>query len=120
MPTVIGDRVQLIQVLQNLIGNAIVYRGDAPPRIQVDASRNGDFWEFTVRDNGIGIAPEHHQQIFEIFKRLHPRDEYPGTGIGLAICKKIVQRHGGEIGVDSRPGCGSIFRFTLRAPAERD
>jgi len=118
LPTVVGDRVQLVQLLQNLIGNALLYRGKQSPRIEVDARRVPDGWEFSVRDNGIGIAPEHHQQIFEIFKRLHGRDKYPGTGIGLAICKKIVQRHHGQIWVESQPGAGSVFRFTIQSPAE--
>lgn len=118
MPTVFGDRAQLIQLLQNLIGNAIKYRSEQSPRIYIGARKDGAAWEFTVRDNGIGIAPEHHQQIFEIFKRLHDRDKYPGTGIGLAVCKKIVRRHGGQISVDSSVGAGSVFRFTIRAPVE--
>jgi signal transduction histidine kinase len=118
LPTVVGDRVQLVQVVQNLIGNAIKYRGDKPPQIRVAAQRRGDGWEFSVEDNGIGIAPEFHQQIFEIFKRLHGREKYPGTGIGLAVCRKIVQRHGGEISVDSRAGAGSIFQFTIHTSTE--
>ncbi|HEY4233779.1 MAG TPA: response regulator [Lacipirellulaceae bacterium] len=113
MPTVVGDRSQLVQLLQNLIGNAMLYRGQQPPRIQIDAQRDNELWQFWVRDNGIGIAAEYHQQIFEIFRRLHSRDEYPGTGIGLAVCKKIVQRHGGQISVDSQIGAGSVFRFTI-------
>jgi light-regulated signal transduction histidine kinase (bacteriophytochrome) len=115
LPTVVGDRVQLCQLLQNLLGNAILYRGDPPPKIRVDAARDGNWWEFAVQDNGIGIAPEYHRQIFEVFRRLHSRDEYPGTGIGLAVCKKIVQRHGGSIWVESQPGAGTTFRFTLQA-----
>jgi signal transduction histidine kinase len=118
LPTVVGNRVQLIQLLQNTIGNAIMYRGAEPPRIDIDAQRVGESWEFSVRDNGIGIAPEHHQQIFEIFKRLHGRDKYPGTGIGLAVCKKIVERHGGQITVESQLGAGSVFRFTIPALTE--
>jgi two-component system NtrC family sensor kinase len=118
LPTVIGDRVQLCQLLQNLLGNAILYRGDRPPKIFVDAARDGHSWEFSVQDNGIGIAPEYHQQIFEIFRRLHSRDKYPGTGIGLAVCKKIVQRHNGRIWVESQPGAGTTFRFTLQAARE--
>ncbi|MEX0613999.1 MAG: response regulator [Pirellulales bacterium] len=118
MPTIVGDRVQLVQLLQNLVGNAVTYRSERPPQIQIDAQRHGEFWEFSVQDNGIGIAPEHHQQIFEIFKRLHSRDTYPGTGIGLAVCKKIAQRHGGQITVDSRVGAGSVFRFMIQAPME--
>ncbi len=118
LPTVVGDRVQLVQLLQNLVGNAILYRSERPPRIHIDARRLGEFWEFSVDDNGIGIAPEHQQQIFEIFKRLHSRDKYPGTGIGLAVCKKIVQRHGGQLTVESRVGSGSVFRFTIPTSME--
>jgi two-component system NtrC family sensor kinase len=118
LPEVAGDRGQLIQLVQNLIGNAILYRGEKSPRIQVSARSDGDFWEFSVQDNGIGVAAEHRQQIFEIFKRLHSRDKYPGTGIGLAVCRKIVQRHGGCIDVDSQVGIGSNFRFTIPAPKE--
>jgi DNA-binding response OmpR family regulator len=118
LPAVYGDRVQLMQLLQNLIGNAIVYRGEQSPRIHIDAHKDGPLWEFSVRDNGIGIEPEHHQQIFEIFKRLHGSDKYPGTGIGLAVCKKIVQQHGGHITVDSQIGKGSTFRFTIPAQME--
>jgi two-component system NtrC family sensor kinase len=119
MPTVVGDRVQLVQLLQNLIGNAMLYRGEQPSRIQIDAQKDNELCQFSVRDNGIGIAPEHHQQIFDIFKRLHGRDKYPGTGIGLAVCKKIVQRHGGQITVESQVGAGSVFRFTIPAPMEK-
>jgi two-component system NtrC family sensor kinase len=115
MPTVLGDRVQLVQLLQNLVNNAITYRGAETPRIQIDAKKVHGFWEISVSDNGIGVAPEYHQQIFEIFKRLHGRDKYPGTGIGLAVCKKTVQRHGGRITVESQPGQGSVFRFTIPA-----
>jgi light-regulated signal transduction histidine kinase (bacteriophytochrome) len=104
--------------MQNLVGNAMKYRGEESPRIEIEVRRGRDHWEFSVTDNGIGIAPEHHQQIFQIFKRLHGRDKYPGTGIGLAVCKKIVQRHGGQITVDSRLGAGSIFRFTIQAKLE--
>jgi light-regulated signal transduction histidine kinase (bacteriophytochrome) len=118
LPKVVGDRVQLVQLVQNLISNAIMYRSELPPQIRIDALRDGELWEFSVRDNGIGIAAEHHQQIFEIFKRLHDRDTYPGTGIGLAVCRKIVQRHGGQITVDSQMGTGSDFRFTITAPME--
>jgi two-component system NtrC family sensor kinase len=118
VPTVRGNRSQLVQLLQNLIGNAITYRSEQQPQIEIIASRHLQFCEISVRDNGIGIAPEHHQQIFEIFKRLHSRDRYPGTGIGLAVCKKIVERHGGQIAVDSRLGAGSTFRFTV--PAEQE
>jgi signal transduction histidine kinase len=116
LPVVSGNRIQLVQLLQNLIGNAIVYHSDLPPQIHIESDRHFDHWEFSVRDNGIGIAPEHHQQIFEIFKRLHNRSKYPGTGIGLAVCKKIVQRHGGRIVVDSQIGQGSVFYFTILMP----
>jgi PAS domain S-box-containing protein len=113
LPDVSGDPVQLRQVFQNLTGNAIKYRGDQPPSIEISAEQGGTGWTFSVRDNGIGIAPEYTEQIFSMFKRLHGRDRYEGTGIGLAICKKIVERHGGRIWVESQPGEGSAFRFTL-------
>ena len=113
LPVVRGDRTQLVQLLQNVIGNAVKYRSDQPPRIEISATQLADEWEISVHDNGIGIAPEHHQQIFDIFKRLHSRDKYAGTGIGLASCKKIVQRLGGRISVDSQLGLGSTFRFTI-------
>jgi light-regulated signal transduction histidine kinase (bacteriophytochrome) len=116
LPVVNGDRIQLVELLQNLIGNAILYRGQTPPRIHIDSRKQGLFWEISVRDNGIGIAPEHHQQIFEIFKRLHNRSKYPGTGIGLAVCKKIVQRHGGQMRVESQLGNGSVFYFSIDEP----
>ena len=119
LPAVMADAGQLGQVLQNLIGNAIKFRGQEPPRIHVSARRDGDGWTFSVRDNGIGVAPEYHDRIFVIFQRLHGRDEYQGTGIGLAICKKIVERHGGRIWLDSQPGKGTTFYFTLGALPER-
>jgi two-component system NtrC family sensor kinase len=121
LPTVLGMRVQLSQLLQNLLSNAVLYRSETPPRIRIDAvplDRRGgsaNRWLFSVEDNGIGIAAEYHQQIFEIFRRLHSRDKYPGTGIGLAVCKKIVERHGGRIWVESQPGAGTVFKFTLPA-----
>ena len=119
LPAVMADAGQLGQVLQNLIGNAIKFRGQEPPRIHVSARRDGDGWTFSVRDNGIGVGPEYHDRIFVIFQRLHGRDEYQGTGIGLAICKKIVERHGGRIWLDSQPGKGTTFYFTLGALPER-
>jgi light-regulated signal transduction histidine kinase (bacteriophytochrome) len=115
LPTVMADGPQLIQLFQNLIGNAIKFRGNEPPRVHVSASRNGESWIFSVRDNGIGIAPEYAKRIFVIFQRLHSRDKYDGTGIGLAICQKIVERHGGDIWVESELGKGANFYFTLPA-----
>ena len=113
LPIVMADRTQLVQVFQNLIGNAIKFCKIGVPQVQVDAAREPGRWRFSVTDNGIGIAPEYRAQVFVIFKRLHTRREYPGTGIGLAICKRIIERHGGEIGVESAPGGGSVFWFTL-------
>jgi light-regulated signal transduction histidine kinase (bacteriophytochrome) len=113
LPTVEGDEVQLIQLFQNLVANAIKFRGPEPLQIQVSAEQKGPEWVFAVKDNGIGIAPEHQERIFSIFQRLHQRSEYPGTGIGLAICKKIVERHGGRIWVESRLGKGSTFYFSI-------
>jgi PAS domain S-box-containing protein len=115
LPTVMADNLQLGQLLQNLIENGIKFRGSEPPRVHVSASRNGNKWIFSVRDNGIGIAPEYAERIFVIFQRLHSRAEYPGMGVGLAICKKIVGRHGGRIWVESEPGKGATFYFTLGA-----
>lgn len=112
LPTIVADRGQLVLVFQNLIGNAIKFCA-GQPRVQVSAEQRDDEWQFSVRDNGIGIAPEHAQRIFEIFKRLHGRGQYPGTGIGLAICKKLVERLGGRIWVESTPGQGSTFCFTV-------
>jgi len=118
-PLVMADRSMLVQLFQNLIGNAIKFRGPAQPVIQVTAKKDGKEWIFSVQDNGIGIAPEHADTIFVIFKRLHSHAEYPGSGIGLAICKKIVEHHGGRIWVESRPGQGSNFRFTLPITSTR-
>ena len=118
LPVVLGDEVQLLQLFQNLIGNAIKFRGHAAPRVRVTAEPADDGWCFSVGDNGIGIAPEYFERIFVLFQRLHGRKEYPGTGIGLALCKRIVERHGGRIWVESTTGQGSVFRFTLpRVPA---
>lgn len=113
LPTVMADSSQLLQVVQNLIGNAIKFRSSRPSVIRVTAERTMKEWVFSVADNGIGIAPEHAEAIFVIFRRLHTRGEYPGSGIGLAICKKIIEQHGGRIWVESNLGQGSTFRFTL-------
>jgi signal transduction histidine kinase len=118
LPIVRGDRSQLVQVFQNLLSNAIKFRGSVKPEIGIDAVSNGKEWTISVRDNGIGIDPKYFHRLFVVFQRLHGRDEYPGTGIGLAICKKIVGRHGGRIWIESKPGSGSTFRFTL--PASRE
>ena len=113
LPTVRADPTQLTQLFQNLIGNALKFRGEAPLKIHVDASRNEDHWLFSVRDNGIGIDPKHQDRIFQIFQRLHTHTQYAGTGIGLAVCKRIVDRHGGRIWVESEPEPGATFCFTL-------
>lgn len=114
MPKIFGDETQLIQLLQNLVGNAIKFRKpDQIPKVHVDARRIGRAWQFSIRDNGIGISPEYFERIFIIFQRLHAKTEYPGTGIGLALCKKIVERHGGKIWVESRAGEGTEFLFTI-------
>jgi light-regulated signal transduction histidine kinase (bacteriophytochrome) len=116
LPVVRGDPRQLIQLFQNLIGNALKFRKPGqPPLVEVRAGPDGDFWRFSVRDNGIGLDPRFSDRIFTIFQRLHTRDEYEGTGLGLAICKKIVERHGGRIWVESREGEGAAFFFTLPA-----
>ncbi|HTP27331.1 MAG TPA: ATP-binding protein [Anaeromyxobacteraceae bacterium] len=114
LPRVLAHRSQLVQLFQNLIGNAIKFHGPQAPRVHVAARRERGRWAFAVRDNGIGIEPQHFQRIFLIFQRLHSREQYAGTGIGLALCKRIVERHGGQIWVESQPGEGSAFFFTLR------
>ncbi len=113
LPVVNGDESQVSRLFQNLIGNALKFRGDADPHIRVWAELDGDEWVFAVRDNGIGIAPEHRTGIFGMFTRLHSRTRYEGTGVGLALCSKIAQRHGGRIWVDSEVGEGSTFRFSI-------
>ena len=116
LPMVLGDLSQLSLLLQNLIGNALKFRGSEPPCIYVGAEQQNGEWVISVRDNGIGIDPQYFERIFIIFQRLHTRKEYPGTGMGLALCKKIVERHGGKIWLDSKVGSGTTFRFTLSAP----
>lgn len=121
LPTLAGDARQLSQLFQNLIANAIRYRGSEPPRITIGAAFRDDVWEFSVKDNGIGIDPQYHDRIFLMFQRLHTRTDYPnGTGIGLAICKRIVDRHGGRIWVVSEAGAGADFRFTIPPEIDKD
>ena len=113
LPSLSADASQLAQLLQNLIGNAIKFRGDSPPRVRVDATRRDGDWLFSVQDNGIGIDPQYSDRIFQVFQRLHGIGQYPGTGIGLAVCKKIVERHHGNIWVESQPDAGATFFFTI-------
>ncbi|MBA3685490.1 MAG: response regulator [Planctomycetes bacterium] len=115
LPRITADQGLITQVFQNLIANALKFRSERPPEVRVTAVRDGAFQVFSVADNGIGIAPEQQERVFEIFQRLHAIGAYPGSGIGLALCKRIVARHGGTIGVESTPGTGSRFWFTLPA-----
>jgi PAS domain S-box-containing protein len=118
LPSVSSDPQQLVQLFQNLLDNAIKYHGTERPVIRVSVSRDGDFWRFSITDNGIGIERQYFERIFVLFQRLHARSKYPGTGVGLALCKKIVEGHGGRIWVDSEQGSGATFHFTL--PAHRN
>jgi signal transduction histidine kinase/CHASE3 domain sensor protein len=131
LPTIVADTSQMTQLFQNLIGNAVKFRGEEAPRIEISAERqeaaspasvapgtSNGAWLFAVRDNGIGIAPEYRERVFVLFQRLHGRDEYSGTGIGLAVCKRIVERRGGTLWVDDAPGGGSTFRFTIPDPGD--
>jgi PAS domain S-box-containing protein len=119
LPDVLADEMQLIQLFQNLVGNAIKYQNPGTPKIHIAASNGGKQYSFSVQDNGLGIDPQYFERIFGMFQRLHKREEFAGTGIGLAICKKIVERHGGQISVKSQPGIGSTFRFDLTGSNSR-
>ena len=119
LPTLTVDEAQMVQLFQNLLANAIKFRGSRPPEIRVGAEERPDDWLFSVNDNGIGIEPEATDRVFEVFQRLHTDDEYPGTGIGLALCRSIVERHGGTIWVSSTPGEGSTFFFSIPKRAGR-
>ncbi|MHB8836450.1 MAG: sensor histidine kinase [Candidatus Methylomirabilia bacterium] len=116
LPTVTADTAQMARLLMNLIVNALQFHGAAAPRVHVGAARLPGAWEISVRDNGIGIEPQHFAKIFLIYQRLHAVGEYPGNGTGPAVCKKIVERHGGAIRVESAPGAGSTFFFTIPDP----
>ncbi|MFG1703961.1 ATP-binding protein [Nonomuraea sp. M3C6] len=121
LPKVTGNRLQLTQLFQNLIENAVKFRSEEPPRIHIGATRNGAMWEFSCSDNGIGVEPKYADRIFLIFQRLHARDVYPGTGIGLALCRKIVEYHGGQLWLDGgTEGHGATFRWTLPAAGDDD
>jgi light-regulated signal transduction histidine kinase (bacteriophytochrome) len=114
LPEVTGDTTQLNMLFQNLVANAIKFRSpDRPPRVHVEAARDGRYWNFAVRDNGIGITAEYAERVFVIFQRLHTREAYPGNGIGLAMCKKIVEFHGGVIGIDPDYTGGTRIVFTM-------
>jgi light-regulated signal transduction histidine kinase (bacteriophytochrome) len=121
LPAVFADEIQLIQLFQNLVGNAIKYRRPEVPAVHIAAIPDGDTrWMFSIKDNGLGIDPQYFDRIFGMFQRLHKREEFAGTGIGLAICKKIVERHGSSISVESKLGQGSTFRFALARSKKDD
>lgn len=115
LPVILADRANLARVFQNLVGNAIKFTGEETPEVSIEAERDEGHWQFSVRDNGIGMKPEQSERIFEPFQRLHGEEDYPGTGIGLAVCERMVDQHGGKIWVLSRPGEGSVFHFTVPA-----
>ena len=119
LPQVMADKTQLIQLFQNLLGNAIKFRGKEQPRIHVSAKQDSNEYLFSVGDNGIGMNPKYFERIFVIFQRLHGRGEYPGTGMGLSICRRIMERHGGRIWVESQPGEGSTFYVTIPKGSEQ-
>ena len=119
LPEVTGDEVQLLQLFQNLISNALKFHGEAPPEVHVSARQEDGQVVFSVADHGIGIEPQYAERIFLLFQRLHGKKDYPGTGIGLAICRKIIDRHGGKIWVDSQPSHGTTFYFTIPATSQR-
>jgi light-regulated signal transduction histidine kinase (bacteriophytochrome) len=113
LPVVRGERTLLVSLFQNLLGNAIKFRGTEPPIVRLEAHRDGEQWQFSCTDNGIGVEPEYAERIFVIFQRLHTKEAYPGTGIGLAMCRKIVEYHGGRMWLDTNHSPGARFRFTL-------
>ena len=118
LPIISASRTEMVQLFQNLINNAIKFHAAEPPHIQILAKRQGGYWIFSVADNGIGIQESHRERIFAMFQRLHDRAQFPGAGIGLAVCRKIVNRLGGKIWVESQVGKGSVFYFTLPGAAE--
>jgi signal transduction histidine kinase len=120
LPTILADESQIIQVMQNLIANALKFHGPERPLIRISSSPGEREWTFSVKDNGIGIAPQYHERVFEMFQRLHAREQYEGTGIGLAICRKIVDGHGGRIWVESEPEKGATFFFTIPSAENRN
>ena len=120
LPRVAGDETQVRQVFQNLLANAMLYSGEHSPRVRISAERDGSEWAVSVEDEGIGIEPAHQDQIFEIFERLHSEGEYEGVGIGLALCERIVERHGGGIWVESEPGERTTVSFTLPVADESE
>jgi chemotaxis family two-component system sensor kinase Cph1 len=114
MPKISATYLEMVQLFQNLIINAIKYRSEKTVEVQINARLDGGMWVFSIKDNGIGIDPQYKERIFDMFQRLHAKTEYSGTGIGLAICKKIVENHGGKIWIDSTLGEGTTFYFTIK------